>query len=697
MWKPPIDFLTLHYAWIITLSILSLVIIYPYGNLRAIDAYFFGASSSTESGLNTVDVKALKTYQQVYVYLIPILGNLGFINIIVVVVRLRWFEKRLKAVAPHLLRPQPSIGQDAEAQLQDEHNRKVVPDAGEQREQHECEYSDENQAGVNEIPEISPSSDRVTDLEVDTKTPMPNLAPFRQTIQFADEGPSTNEKALYIPPPWRRDRGAQELQGFCCLPNLTIMLRPKGKSIMSTYTDQERIDGLRRRQTATSIYSTTTRPLEQAASMMFRVGGSASSTRAPNPKRQFKNLALPNISTQATQSRNSQFHNLTAEDRQKLGGIEYRSLKLLLKIVIGYFVGLHLFGAICLVGWILHSDSRYRDYLAECGQGDVWWGFYSSQTMISNLGFTLTPDSMVHFQDATFPLIVMSFLAFAGNTCYPCLLRLIIWLMYKLCPQNSSMKETLSFLLDHPRRCFTLLFPSKPTWILFGILFVMNAMDVIFIIVLDLHNPAVDNLPAGPRVLAAIFQAASTRHTGTAIFNLADVNPAVQFSLVVMMYIAVFPIAISVRASNVYEEKTLGVYTSEAAADEKDGSSYIITHIQNQLSFDLWYIFLGCFCICIAESGKIADTSIPAFSVFSVLFEVVSAYANVGLSLGFPTNSASLSGEFTTFSKLVICFMMIRGRHRGLPYSIDRAIVLPGENFVDRGEDGVSQSRELTQ
>lgn len=70
MWKPPIDFLALHCtsasvyslsrsnffcidAWIITLSILSLVIIYPYGNLKAVDAYFFGASASTESGLNT--------------------------------------------------------------------------------------------------------------------------------------------------------------------------------------------------------------------------------------------------------------------------------------------------------------------------------------------------------------------------------------------------------------------------------------------------------------------------------------------------------------------------------------------------------------------------------------------------------------------------------------------------------------------
>ncbi|CRL28812.1 unnamed protein product [Penicillium camemberti] len=68
--------------WIITLSVLSLVIIYPYGNLKAVDAYFFGASASAESGLNTVDVKFLETYQQIYIYLILILGNLGFINMI---------------------------------------------------------------------------------------------------------------------------------------------------------------------------------------------------------------------------------------------------------------------------------------------------------------------------------------------------------------------------------------------------------------------------------------------------------------------------------------------------------------------------------------------------------------------------------------------------------------------------------------
>jgi Trk-type K+ transport system membrane component len=218
---------------------------------------------------------------------------------------------------------------------------------------------------------------------------------------------------------------------------------------------------------------------------------------------------------------------------------------------------------------------------------------------------------MVTFQDATFPMLIMSFLAYAGNTCYPCLLRLVIWTMFKLVPNNSSIKELLNFLLKHPRRCYTLLFPSRPTWILFGILFVLNFVDVLLIIVLDLNNPSVNNLPGGPRVLAAIFQAASSRHTGTSTFNLADVHPAVQFSLLVMMYISVYPIAISVRASNTYEEKSLGVYLPEAEMDEKKSTSYVLMHMRNQLSFDLWYIFLGIFCICIAESDKIMDNADP--------------------------------------------------------------------------------------
>lgn len=43
----------------------------------------------------------------------------------------------------------------------------------------------------------------------------------------------------------------------------------------------------------------------------------------------------PFLSRQATLGRNSQFKNLTSYDREILSGIEYRSLRLLLNIVVG--------------------------------------------------------------------------------------------------------------------------------------------------------------------------------------------------------------------------------------------------------------------------------------------------------------------------------------------------------------------------
>lgn len=128
------------------------------------------------------------------------------------------------------------------------------------------------------------------------------------------------------------------------------------------------------RRTASNVLSTTI-PLDRVASMMFRPGVSASEERRTRRPSQatYNQPTLPNLSSQATIGRNSQFHNLTTEDRERLGGIEYRSLKLLLKIVTVYFFGLHLFGAICLIPWILLANPKYRDYLAQCGQGYVWW------------------------------------------------------------------------------------------------------------------------------------------------------------------------------------------------------------------------------------------------------------------------------------------------------------------------------------
>ncbi|KAL4865867.1 hypothetical protein BDV12DRAFT_210819 [Aspergillus spectabilis] len=644
MWKIPINFILLHSVF------------YPYGNVSAIDSYFFGVSSSTESGLNTVDVKDLKTYQQLFIYFVPLVSNIGFINILIVVVRLYWFEKRLNEIAPSVLRPPPPSTDgrgtklDPEAQS-DETLRaaKIVKDGI---------FENRNtEKGYVEIKTDIPEQSQAETLEKNSSE-----LDLRRTITFSD-----TSKALYIPPPRERDKGH---------PLIEVDHTPSEEDLANAGDHEGRVERSRLPLSNLTLDRVAAVTFAQAPSKVrdSQIRPAVSLSNDPN---------LPGLSKQATLGRNSQFLNLTAKDRERLGGIEYRSLRLLLKIVIGYFFVIHLLGIVCLAAWIEHAHPKYRDYLDECAQNRIWWAIYSAQTMADNLGFTLTPDSMVSFQDAAFPMFIMSFLAYAGNTLYPCFLRLVIWIMFKLVPEGSSLKEPLNFLLTYPRRCYMLLFRSRPTWVLAGIIFILNFVDVLLILLLDLDNPAVNTIPPGPRVMAAIFQAASARHTGTASFNLADVNPAVQFSLLVMMYISVFPIAITVRSSNIYEEKALGVYSPEPETDENNGKGYLLTHMRNQLSFDMWYIFLGIFCICVAESMRIMDLSEPGFSVFSIFFEAVSAYGNVGLSLGYPGVSTSFSAQFSIFSKLVVCALMIRGRHRGLPSQLDRAVLLPSERLVE--------------
>ena len=62
----------------------------------------------------------------------------------------------------------------------------------------------------------------------------------------------------------------------------------------------------------------------------------------------------------------------------------------------------------------------------------------------------------------------------------------------------------------------------------------------------------------------------STRTAGFGVTNLQLLHPAVLVSYMIMMYISIFPVAISIRRTNVYEEKSLGIY----AADHEENASF---------------------------------------------------------------------------------------------------------------------------
>ena len=167
-----------------------------------------------------------------------------------------------------------------------------------------------------------------------------------------------------------------------------------------------------------------------------------------------------------------------------------------------------------------------------------------------------------------------------------------------------------------------------------------------------------------------------------------------KVSYMIMMYISVYPIAISMRRTNVYEERSLGLHEShDESLDGYKQPSLLGSHLRRQLSFDLWYIFLGLFVLCITEGGKLQRNELD---LFSAMFEVVSAYTTVGLSFGYPGVNSSLSSRFSTGGKLVIIAMQIRGCHRDLPYGLDRAILLPSTtSFEDQNMEADSNLRRL--
>ncbi|RDB25358.1 Low-affinity potassium transport protein [Hypsizygus marmoreus] len=412
--------------------------------------------------------------------------------------------------------------------------------------------------------------------------------------------------------------------------------------------------------------------------------------------------AVPYISFNAIVGRNSAFQHLSNEEMEELGGVEYRALNALLWIVGGYHILTQLAAFTIIAPYISMPKWRHNFVPPEAirPQNTVWFSILQSVSAYTNTGMSLVDRSMIPFQTAYPMVVAMAFLILAGNTAFPVFLRFTIWVLTKLVPHDSRANETLHFLLDHPRRCYILLFPSHQTWFLVTIILGLTGTDWFFFLVLDIGNPVIEAIPVGTRILVGLFQAIAVRAAGFSAVSLAALAAGVKVLYVVMMYISVYPIAMSIRSTNVYEEQSLGIFPEDEETDEEDfeptgprvsvWSRYLAMHARKQLAFDMWWLGLALFLVCIIERHNLDDPlSAIWFNIFSVVFELVSAYGTVGLSLGVPTDNYSFAGALRPLSKLIFCVVMIRGRHRILPVAIDRAVMLPSElqRALDRDID----------
>ncbi|KAH8816422.1 cation transport protein-domain-containing protein [Xylogone sp. PMI_703] len=684
---PGWNFITVHYAYFIISSLLGSVIVWltsrPAKSVSYVDSLFLVVSAITESGLNTVNLSQLSTFQQVWLWLCIIAGSAIFVSIATVNMRKSVFESEFR----HIVRRQREMrahrrslsvgtrtGGDSAAiprTLNDIYPMSSIADTLEGKGKAvDVGPAIQNKDSLPALPEI-PKDTNVDAISFSTGPPMTPTSIERRhprTLSFVGVGANPNATAYRVPSSEALRRRIPDI--------------PKDSDRDSAHPTEE-------------VY--------------------------------------PNYLTKHNTSRNGQFFDLTRQEREHLGGVEYRAIKLLSWFVPFYFVAWQLLGALGLGAYMAHNKAA----LTRANGINPWWvGIFNAISAFNNSGMSLLDANMIPFQTSTYTLITMGLLILAGNTAYPLFLRLSLWSMLKIScattreEHHTEWKATLRFVLKYPRRVYTNLFPSRPTWWLLFMVVALNSADWAAFELLNLTNKAVTSIPHNYRVLDGLFQALAVRSGGFYVISIPSLHIGTQVLYVIMMYISVYPVVITMRHSNVYEERSLGIYADEKTVDDDeestklgiggnivyafrrvlgissaarsaasiDDANFVRHQIRGQLAHDLWWLVLAVWLVSCIEVGNF-DKDPVTYSVFNIIFEVVSAYGCVGISTGLPDQMYSFSGGWHTVSKLILCAVMLRGRHRGLPVALDRAVRLPGiedELGTIEEEDRILKQRPMS-
>ncbi|CAE6405755.1 unnamed protein product [Rhizoctonia solani] len=374
---------------------------------------------------------------------------------------------------------------------------------------------------------------------------------------------------------------------------------------------------------------------------------------------------------------------LDEDDLEKMGGDEYNALVVLSWIVAGHYFVNHMIAFVILAPY--SAKIPLRPYSAN--PTSFRFAFFTVISAYANAGLTVVDTSLIQMSNAYVMIFVIIWLILVGATAFPLSLRFFVWVGTKMF-RHGSTGRGLKFLLKHPRRCFMYLFPSHQSWYLLFTLVVIFILDWVAYLTFNIGMPGIEAVPVGPRIVGGFLQAVGQRAGGFTTINLQAIAPALQVVYIATMFVQVYPIAMAVRTSNVYEDSAVVIYEEEPDDEEPTVlpggrgagfTAYLGWHVKHQLAQDLFWLLAALTTLCAFERNRILSEETAYFNIFSLFFEIISAFANVGFSLGVSSQPFSLSGEMRIIPKLVIIGLMIRGRHRGLPMAIDRSVQLPTE------------------
>lgn len=473
-YMPPVNFITMHYTYFGLLGLIVSVIFWgasrPSQSISFIDSLFLVLSSFTSSGLNTVNISQLSTVQQVILAIMMILGSPVLISLFTIWFRTRVFEKRFKDIV------------EMERSRRIKTTGTVIGMAG-------------AMFGTPVLSSFRPRSRRR-----DQQAPSGGGGESSHTQRADADAFQLSPGRVTVSP--RVDRNGD--------PDITKspprFLNPiqEGHTFHVSSTDVE--------PRSPMSYTSRRRAGSQggggAGQDAQRSGGGGGGAYEMFDFKAFVRENKKSI------GRNGQFFDLTEEQREYLGGVEYRALKVLFTIVVVYFVLWQVLGAIALGAWLsVHSTS-----ITTVNSQNAWWsGIFLCISSFNNAGMTLLDSGIAAFADDAFVLTISTILSLAGNAAFPAFLRATVFftgfvLKHTVDEEEYVVwKEAFDFILKYPRRLYTMMFPAKANWVFVGIFSSIAILDWVLLLVLSIGNSVFSVYSVGKQVGLALFQALSKK------------------------------------------------------------------------------------------------------------------------------------------------------------------------------------------
>jgi trk system potassium uptake protein TrkH len=268
-------------------------------------------------------------------------------------------------------------------------------------------------------------------------------------------------------------------------------------------------------------------------------------------------------------------------------------------------------------------------------QKGLWYAIFHSINSFNNAGFSIFSDNLIQYVSHPALNLIVTFLIIIGGIGYEVIMEAFLWLRDR--------------------------FYKNPTCIVFSLHFKVAISTTITLLILgtiaflftEYNNPGTfGSLSLSNKLLAAWFQSVTPRTAGFNTIDFGKMTTAGLFITIAFMFVGANPGS----TGGGIKTTTLRILysTTKAVLQGKEEVLCYQRQIPNSLILKATSVVFGSLAVVITSTILIS-LSDPKLDFIQILFEVVSAFATVGLSTG-------ITAKVSVIAKLVLIVTMYVGR-----------------------------------